>query len=45
MVGSLPGFDELFSQLYEELRLMAHRQRLRHGLRHTLCTTAIVNEA
>jgi RNA polymerase sigma factor (TIGR02999 family) len=43
-MGSLPGFDELFSQLYQELRLIAHRQRLRHGLRHTLCTTAIVNE-
>jgi RNA polymerase sigma factor (TIGR02999 family) len=43
--GSSPDLDGLFSELYQQLRRLAHRQRLRHGWRHTLSTTAIVNEA
>jgi RNA polymerase sigma factor (TIGR02999 family) len=37
--------DELFPELYEELRRMAHAHRHRHGRYDTLSTTALVNEA
>lgn len=40
--------DELLSQLYRELRALAHRQLARGSVRQadrTLCTTALVHEA
>ena len=37
--------DELFPELYAELRRMAHAHRRRHGRHDTLSTTALVNEA
>ena len=41
----VPQIDELFAQLYDELRRIAHRHRLRGDPRETLRTTAVVNEA
>jgi len=43
-IGDRAALDELFGQLYGELRQLAHRQRdhLRTG--DTLCTTALVHE-
>lgn len=42
-----PGHDlnELFPELYSELRRIARAQRRRHGRSETLSTTALVNEA
>jgi len=37
--------DELMSRVYTELRSLAHHQIRRTGGSHTLCTTAVVNEA
>jgi RNA polymerase sigma factor (TIGR02999 family) len=37
--------DELFPELYADLRRMAHAHRRRHGRHDTLSTTALVNEA
>jgi len=36
--------DELFPELYADLRRMAHAHRRRHGRHDTLSTTALVNE-
>ncbi|MGE0440028.1 MAG: ECF-type sigma factor [Gemmatimonadales bacterium] len=40
-----PAFDELFARVYDEMRLLAHRQRGRHGEPATVTTTALVHEA
>jgi RNA polymerase sigma factor (TIGR02999 family) len=40
-----PPIDELFPELYAELRRIAHAHRRRHGRHETLSTTALVNEA
>lgn len=42
--GETGAFDALFAALYEQLRLLAHRQMAR-GRLDTLCTTSIVHEA
>ena len=41
----LPSLDELFSQLENELRRIAHNHRRRQAPHETLSTTAVVNEA
>lgn len=43
--GDEAAFDALFSALYDELRLLAHRQAVREQPGDTLRTTALVNEA
>jgi RNA polymerase sigma-70 factor (ECF subfamily) len=43
--GDKRAFDELTSLVYEELRRIAHRCVQRERDRHTLETTALVNEA
>lgn len=43
--GEAAAVDELFALLYDELRLIAHRQRGRWRGDHTLQTTALVHEA
>jgi RNA polymerase sigma factor (TIGR02999 family) len=43
--GSDAAVDELFTLLYDELRELAHRQRLRWRDDFTLDTTALVHEA
>ena len=39
------GADRVFAELYDRLKAMASRQRLRHGASRTLCTTELVHEA
>lgn len=43
--GESGAFDALFAGLYEQLRLLAHRQLSRSGGGDTLRTTSIVHEA
>lgn len=43
--GDARAADALFPLLYEELRRIAHRQLQGERAGHTLCTTALVNEA
>lgn len=43
--GEGGAFDTLFATLYEQLRLLAHRQLSRSGGGETLRTTSIVHEA
>ena len=43
--GNAAAVDALFSLLYDELRLIAHRQRRRWLGDHTMQTTALVHEA
>lgn len=43
--GEGGAFDTLFATLYEQLRLLAHRQLSRSGGGDTLRTTSIVHEA
>src|SRR4029453_7894776 len=43
--GDPAAVDELFGLLYEELRVIAHRQRRRWRGDDTLQTTALVHEA
>jgi RNA polymerase sigma factor (TIGR02999 family) len=43
--GDDAAVDQLFALLYEELKELAHRQRLRWRDDHTLNTTALVHEA
>jgi RNA polymerase sigma factor (TIGR02999 family) len=43
--AGLPSLDELFPQLEDELRRIAHRHRRRQVPHDTLSTTAVVNEA
>lgn len=43
--GDAAAFDALFSALYGELRVLAHRQAMREQRDDTLRTTALVNEA
>jgi RNA polymerase sigma factor (TIGR02999 family) len=43
--AGLPPLDELFPQLEDELRRIAHRHRRRQAPHDTLSTTAVVNEA
>jgi RNA polymerase sigma factor (TIGR02999 family) len=43
--GRREAFDELFSFLYDELRMLAARQLRRERADHTLRATALVNEA
>jgi RNA polymerase sigma factor (TIGR02999 family) len=43
--GQGGAFDALFAALYEQLRLLAHRQLSRSGGGDTLRTTSIVHEA
>jgi RNA polymerase sigma factor (TIGR02999 family) len=42
--GDDQAVDELFGLLYDELRVLAHRQRSRWHGNHTLDTTAILHE-
>ena len=39
------GIDPIYADLYERLKAMASRQRLRGGAPRTLCTTELVHEA
>jgi RNA polymerase sigma factor (TIGR02999 family) len=39
------GIDPIYADLYERLKAMASRQRLRGGAPKTLCTTELVHEA
>lgn len=39
-----PALDALFSQVYDQLRALARRQRRRHGALETLDTTSLVHE-
>jgi hypothetical protein len=43
--GSRDALDALLPLIYDELRSLAHRQRLRWHGAHTLATTALVHEA
>lgn len=43
--GASPAMDRLLPLVYGELRRMAHRQLAAEPVGHTLCTTALVNEA
>src|SRR5919202_1700465 len=43
--GDSAALDALFPLVYEELRVVAHRQRQRWQGDHTLNTTALVHEA
>jgi RNA polymerase sigma factor (TIGR02999 family) len=43
--GDASALDELVPLVYEELRAIAHRHRVRWHGHETLCTTALVNEA
>jgi len=43
--GDAAALDALLPRLYDELREIAHRQRLRHRAYDTLNTTALVHEA
>jgi RNA polymerase sigma factor (TIGR02999 family) len=43
--GDQKAFDRLMTVLYDQLRVMAHRQMLRERPDHTLRTTALVHEA
>ncbi len=43
--GSTDAFDALVPIVYDELRTLAHAQRLRHGAADTLNTTALLHEA
>lgn len=43
--GDTGAFDKLFAQLYEQLRVLAHRQSVRAGAGDTLRTTAVLHEA
>jgi RNA polymerase sigma factor (TIGR02999 family) len=42
--GDRAALDQLLPAVYEELRLLAHRQLRREGGAHTLTTTALVHE-
>jgi RNA polymerase sigma factor (TIGR02999 family) len=42
--GDRVAVDELFARVYDELKALAHRQRLRWRGDHTLNTTALVHE-
>jgi RNA polymerase sigma factor (TIGR02999 family) len=42
--GAAGAQERLFSALYDDLRALAHRQRLRYGAHATLNTTALVHE-
>ena len=42
--GNRGAFDELFPLIYEELRVLARRQRRRWRADNTLNTTALVHE-
>ena len=39
------AWNELFERIYQELRVVSHRQRLRWHGQQTLGTTALINEA
>jgi RNA polymerase sigma factor (TIGR02999 family) len=39
------GIDPIYADLYDRLKAMASRQRLRGGAPRTLCTTELVHEA
>lgn len=43
--GDTQALDQLLPLIYDELRRLAHRQRMRKGARETLNTTALVHEA
>lgn len=43
--GDADARDEVVPHLYEELRVIAHAMRRRHGADHSLNTTALVHEA
>lgn len=43
--GRADALDELLPLVYEELRALAHRQRLRQGAAETINTTALVHDA
>lgn len=43
--GDAAALDRVVGALYQELRTIAHRSRVRLGGNHTLQTTAVVNEA
>ena len=43
--GDPAALDALVAGLYDELRAVAHRQRVRAGARDTVNTTAVVHEA
>lgn len=43
--GDSGALDDLVPLVYEELRAIAHRHRMRWRGNETLCTTALVNEA
>ncbi|MGB3543027.1 ECF-type sigma factor, partial [Rubrivirga sp.] len=43
--GDAQAFDRVLEQLYDELRAVAHRQRVRNGAAMTVNTTAVVHEA
>lgn len=47
VTSDLPAspISDLYAQVYEQLRRLAHDQRARHGASETLNTTAIVHEA
>ena len=43
--GRTDALDELLPLVYDELRALAHRQRLRQGAAETINTTALVHDA
>lgn len=43
--GDAGALDRVVEQLYDELRAVAHRQRVRNGAAPTVNTTAVVHEA
>lgn len=43
--GDASALDRVIEQLYDELRSVAHRQRVRNGAAPTVNTTAVVHEA
>ncbi|WP_412069720.1 ECF-type sigma factor [Rubrivirga sp. IMCC43871] len=43
--GDAAALDQVVEQLYDELRSVAHRQRVRNGAAPTVNTTAVVHEA